>query len=107
MLFSKKVKCPTNLKFGKWNDKLDILDKEYDNLYIRFVHFASQICLDDPYNRDFNLEPLIDFAIISGLYNQNIDYIYRHYVYNQLSMIEYINIEEEEKNRLIEEFIVI
>lgn len=100
-------KYPSNLKFGKWKDKLDILDKKYNNLYIRFLNFALEIG-DDPYNRDFNLEPLIDFAINSGLYNQSIDFIYRHYVYYQLSFIEDItNIEHEETNRLIQEFILI
>jgi len=103
MFFRKKKILPKNFKLGKWETKGKELDELHENFYDRIVDFAIEIG-EDPYNRDFNMEPIIDFAVEKGITTFGLDYIYRHYVYNKLSKIERINIDDEELNFNINDF---
>lgn len=95
-----------NIHFGKWACQLDYLDCQYNRLATRLIKFAKEAG-KDPYNRYFNFEPLVDFALEKDISTKSTDYIYRHYVYNLVSQHDSIDIEQEELNYLIDNFVVI
>jgi len=84
-----------NIFFGKWSSQLDYIDDNFNKLATRLIKFVKEIG-QDPYNRFFNVEPLLDFAIDTNITDKDINYIYRHYVYNLIAKYEVIDIEKEE-----------
>lgn len=95
------------VKFGKWDSYLPELNRDYNNIVNKLVSFLKEVG-KDPYQRCFDIEPLLDFTLANGLSNQSSDYIYRHYVYHLLSSAgNPIDIEEEELQHLIDEFILL
>lgn len=103
--FRLRVNKPKWINFGEWSDKIDYINT-YNNLADRLIYFFKEVG-KDPYNRYYNIENLISFAIDTNNTDKDIDYIYRHYVYNILSKIENVDIKEEEIKNIINEFIII
>lgn len=91
------------IKFGKWDSQLDYIDYNYHEIITKLIRFAQEAG-KDKYDRYFNAECLLDFAITSKITDKSADYIYRHYVYHLLSMHEEIDIDEEEMKNVINEF---
>ena len=97
---------PENIIFGKWTNKLDILDYKYDNIISRLIRYIKDLG-EDPYNRKINVEMIIDFSIKNNITSNSIDFIYRHYVYNLMSQVQDVDINKEELLNLEREFYVI
>nr|QBK88250.1 MAG: hypothetical protein LCMAC202_06120 [Marseillevirus LCMAC202] len=104
--FYAEPKPAVNIRFGRWDCQLDRLDYDYHQLATRFIQFAKEIG-EDPYNRYFAVEPLIDFAISTAITNKSTDYIYRHYIYHLLSQYEDIDTDQEELRILFDEFLLV
>jgi hypothetical protein len=71
------------ITFGCYQNSICIIDFLYDNICERILSFAKEI-EKDRYDRIFNAEPLLTFAINREIYNYSIEYIYRHFVYDKL-----------------------
>ena len=84
-----------NINFGKYNHMLGWIDIRYNNVATRMIEFAKEAG-PDKYNRIYNFEPVLEFAITDKMTGKSIDYIYRHYVYHLLSQVETIDINQEE-----------
>ena len=95
------------IKFGVWEPKLEELNEKYDNLIDRILKFVEELGGKDPYDRSYNFEPLITFAVEKGIASNSMDFIYRHYVYSQLKDVEKVDIDKEELRNLVNEFHII
>ena len=94
----------TRVCFGNWNYKLYYLDLVYNSLASRIIQFAREAG-EDPYDRHFDAEPLVDFAVNAGLTDRSVDCIYRHYVYHILGRHETIDVDREELEYYYREFL--
>ncbi len=93
------------VKFGRHDPQ--VLDYQYNDIATRLELFARESGVD-PYNRYFDMEPLVDFAIEKDVTDKSADYIYRHYIYNILTERgEDVDIESEEARILYEEFLLV
>lgn len=85
-----------NINFGKFNYKLGWIDKRYNMISSRIIEFAKEAG-PDKYNRSYNFEAILEFAISQKITHKSIDFIYRHYVYHLLMEKQYIvDIDKEE-----------
>jgi len=71
------------VNFGCWSNKLDFLNNCHYGLAQRIIEFADEAG-SDPYQRHFNAEALVDFALVEHVDDRSIDYIYRKFVYSKL-----------------------
>lgn len=101
-----KRSIPPNLDFGKWASKLNHLDYYYNNLATKLINMANEIG-PDRYNRHFCVEELVDFAIAAEITDKSMDYIYRHYCYWIISKRQPIDVEREEIQYIMNEFVLL
>lgn len=99
------MEVPDYLDFGKYKDTLAYIDQKYDNICAKIISLARQSRdKPDPYERTFNGVELLEFAVHKDITNQDIDYIYKQYVYSKLSKYTEDTIEELEMFDLMNEF---
>lgn len=94
-----------NVTFGHWHNLLGFLDYNYNGIVSKLINLAKEAGIDK-YGRQYDFEPLVDFAISHGITDRSADYIYRHYSYN---LIEEktgvpVDIEEEELLNALKQF---
>lgn len=71
--------------YGDYQPFYYIIDFIYHGICGKIERFYEESGgYKDPYNRDMNAEPLIDFAITKDITDKDINYIYRQYVYDKL-----------------------
>lgn len=73
-----------NINYGKHGFITNII---YNGICDKIQQFAEETGAD-PYNRVFDAEPLIDFAIEFDLTSLSIDEIYKRYVYYKLDRFD-------------------
>ena len=74
----------TIILYGKHGYITNII---YNGICDKIKQFANESG-KDPYNRAFDAEPLIDFAIKYQITNLSIDEIYRRYIYYKLDTFD-------------------
>jgi hypothetical protein len=72
-----------SIVFGDYYSCYYIVNWFYDNVCEKILNLAIQAG-PDRYNRNFNAEPLINFAITNSITDKSADYIYRHFVYDKI-----------------------
>ena len=73
---------------------------------IKFRKLAEEVG-PDPYDRHFFVEPIMNFAITHKITDQDIDYIYRYYVYHLIAKHEKRDIKSIAIDDIISSFIKI
>ena len=104
--YNTSEKKPIDIKFGRYSEYIKFLDYHHDKICYKFKVLAKEVG-PDPCNRHFFVEPVINFAICRNITNEDIDYIYRYYVYHQLAQHQEMTIENIAMQDLMADFIFV
>ena len=95
-----------SVELGQWGPRRGQWNRQYNGVIDRLIEFVEGSAGKDPYNRNFNIELLISFAVCSGVTEKSAEWIYRRYVYFLVNVVDgSIDVDRDELAQLANDFV--